>query len=137
MAELLVTNPRIRRRVQFVPVGESRVEQSHRDECDINKIMARYHRSGLLPGRGEPGYYGDFTAVDDYQDAVERVFAADRAFMELPSAVRKRFANDPSELLAFLADEGNRDEAVELGIIPPLEPVVEDVGSPDPDPVPE
>lgn len=119
----------VRRRVVTEITGESRVEQSHRDECNINKIMAKYYRTGLLPQRGMPGHYGDFTGVDTYHEATERVMAAQAAFMELPSQVRKQFNNDPAQLLAFLADDNNREKAIELGIIPPPEPV-----QPEPEP---
>ena len=43
--------------------------------------------------------------------------------MALPSRVRRRFDNDPAELMEFLADEANREEAVMLGLIEKEEPV--------------
>jgi len=108
----------VRRRVQAVPVGESRVEQSHRAECDINAMMTKYNRTGLLPGRGSPGFYGDFSGVSDYHSACNAVLAAERAFNALPSKIRKRFANDPAELISFVENADNKEEAIELGILP-------------------
>lgn len=112
----------IRRRVQTVPVGASLVEQSHRDECNINSIMSRYYKTGLVPSRGMPGHYGDFSDCNDYHTAVTRVMEAEDAFLRLPSQIRRQFDNDPAQLLAFLADDKNRDKAMELGIIP--EPII-------------
>lgn len=128
-----IENPRARRRVQFACVGESRTEQHHKNECDINKIMARSLKSGMLPTRGEAGFYGDFTDVEDYQTAVNRVIEAENAFMSLPSSIRKRFGNNPAELLDFMSDENNLDEAVKLGIIPVIEKEIEPV-TPEPEP---
>jgi len=36
--------------------------------------------------------------------------------MALPSDVRKRFSNDPAELIDFLADKKNDEEAIKLGL---------------------
>jgi len=50
-------------------------------------------------------------------------------FEALPSLVRERFANDPSRMLAFVADKANAKEAESLGLLapkapPPAPPVV-------------
>ena len=37
--------------------------------------------------------------------------------MALPSDVRSRFGNNPAELLDFLNDNSNYDEAIRLGLI--------------------
>lgn len=94
-------------------------KQSFKDECNINTIMAKYQNTGLIDHVAKvQGAYGDFTSVQDYQLSLNQVIAAQDAFDELPSAVRKRFANNPSELMAFLSDKENHDEAVKLGLIP-------------------
>lgn len=121
-------------RVQTHPVGESRTEQSHIGETNINAIIGRYHRTGLLPQRGRSGFYGDFTGITDYHDAVNRVKSAEDAFMSLPSKIRKRFENDPYNLLTFLENDDNRQEAIELGILP--SPQEEASLPPEPEPVP-
>ena len=110
------------RRVVQAVRGESRTEQAHRQETNINTIVSRYQRTGLLPVAAGSPRYGDFTGVVDYHSAVDAVHAAEDAFLSLPADVRKRFRNDPGELLAFLEDEGNRAEAVALGLIVPPEP---------------
>ena len=38
-------------------------------------------------------------------------------FMSLDAEVRKRFGNDPAQLLDFLADNKNYDEAKKLGLV--------------------
>lgn len=103
----------------------SRTKQSFKTECDINNLMARYTSSGLLPqGTTRTPVYGDFTTFDDYFHAVNIINHAQEHFDSLPAEARKRFANDPAELLLFLEDTRNRQEAINLGLIdkPPEPP---------------
>lgn len=128
--EIQIDPDRIRRRVKFDCEGPSKTEQHHKGAVNINQIVARSQKTGMLPTRTQPGQYGDFTQVTDFHDAQNRVIEAQNAFMSLPSKVRKSFDNDPGKLLAFLSDENNRDKAVELGIlskplVQPVEPPVE------------
>jgi len=122
---------RIAPRVQRLFYGESRVEQSHKKRVNVNSIVRKALKSGLMPNRGNPGFYGDFSDVDSYQECVDKVLEADSRFMSLPSDVRKRFNNDPTMLLEFMSDPENADEAVELGILPKPEFV-----APEPEPEP-
>lgn len=91
--------------------------QSGKDEADINWIVSRYLKTGELPAATNAAHYGDFTGISDYHTALNSVIAADEAFMALPATLRARFENDPGQLLDFLADSKNRDEAVKLGLI--------------------
>lgn len=94
-------------------------KQSFAGECDINTIMAKYERTGLIDHVNKvQSAYGDFTSVQDYQLCLNQVIEAQDAFDELPSRVRERFANDPSRLMEFVQDEANYDEAVKLGLVP-------------------
>lgn len=92
-------------------------KQSFRDECDINKLMAQYQKTGVMTHltRGLPSY-GDFTNAADYHTASTKVLEAQRAFDELPAEVRTRMRNDPMKLLEFLEDEKNHEEGVQLGL---------------------
>lgn len=94
-------------------------EQHHVSKVNINNIIDRYNRSGMLPQLvGSKPMFGDFSSGDDYHDACDKVIKAQNAFMSLPAKVRSRFKNDPENLFEFLSDENNRKEAVELGLIP-------------------
>lgn len=116
------------RRVQLhFDQDDGMTKQSFRDECDINFIMNKWKRTGELPPESnKPLHYGDFTNVDDYLTAQNRIIEADQAFLSLPSWMRKRFQNDPNELLRFLSDPANQAEAVKMGL----------ANSPEPDPTP-
>lgn len=105
------------RRVQVAPDGDSMTEQSHGDAVNINTIMRKARRQGYIPTFGRFPNYGDFSKTGTYQEALDQCIAAQERFMELPASVRKRFRNDPGELIHFLSDPGNVDEAVELGLV--------------------
>lgn len=94
----------------------SLTDQSFKDECDINNIIARFHSSGILPQSVDKPMYGDFTDVPTYQESCDLVMKIDSLFSSLPAVVRSRFSNDPCQLLYFLEDPANRDEAVSLGL---------------------
>lgn len=87
-------------------------------DADLNNIMKRY-ASGLppSPAGSRPPMFGDFSNIPDYQTSLQVVIDAQAKFADLPSAVRKRFDNDPGKLIEFLQDASNRDEAVRLGLI--------------------
>lgn len=109
-------SPRVGHPISFPEQG--RTKQSFKAECDINNIMAKYQRTGLLEAVNQhQAQYGDVTGVD-FQSAMQTVALANQMFMDMPSSIRKRFANDPGEFLAFVNDENNRDEAIKLGLIP-------------------
>lgn len=106
---------------------EGVTQQSFRDECDINTIVARFGLTGELPGDFRAPVSGDFTGVSDFHSAMTAVRQAEEAFMELPGAMRARFHHDPQELLMFLEDKGNRDEALRLGLLAKPPEVTRDV----------
>lgn len=92
--------------------------QSEKDSCDFNLIYQKYVRTGLMSNiRTTPPRYGDFTDASDYHTSVLRAQQAHDEFMLLPASIRARFSNDPGELIGFLADENNRAEAIQLGLI--------------------
>ena len=43
----------------------SMTEPQHKNECDINRIMAKFRVTGQLPVTQKVPQYGDFTAVGD------------------------------------------------------------------------
>ena len=99
----------------------SLTQQSFADECDINNIVARYVTTGVL---GDPlsvptnsPQYGDFTSVADFHVAQTIIAEATQMFDLLPASIRKRFENDPAQLLAFMEDDSNREEAIKLGLV--------------------
>lgn len=105
------------KRVQIFFEEKSLTEQSHKKKCDINNIMAKYRQTGILPVSTKSPLYGDFTSSEDFHTACNMVIKAREDFEQLPSAIRKRFDNDPGKLVEFLHDPTNVNEAIELGIM--------------------
>lgn len=105
--------------VQFTTKG--RTKQSFKDECDINKIMARFIKTRTLDFQQtmQPRY-GDSTGRD-YQAAMFTVAAANGLFAAMPSHLRSRFDNDPAKFLDFVGDKRNRAEAEDLGLLKAIE----------------
>lgn len=111
-----------------VVCGESRTKQSFRDQVNINTIIARYRKTGMLSHVNEnPGFYADVSNYGSYQESLAIVKAAEDAFMGLSAAVRARFENDPQKMIEFLSDSKNQDEAVALGLAKAKDPVVEKI----------
>lgn len=114
------------------PEGQSlsRTKQAFKEECDINVIIQKWQSTGITDhiNLARPSYL-DYDTPDDYLDAVNRVISAQNSFDALPSAVRSRFQNDPQQLLAFLQDGNNHEEAQSLGLL-------EEAATPAPTPAP-
>lgn len=108
-------------RVSTITPGESLCEQSHRDQVNINTIVARARR-GIMPATNPSQCnYGDFSSGTDFYTAQLRIKDAERDFMRLDVEIRKRFQNDPAQMIDFLADPDNQEEAQRLGLIPAAE----------------
>lgn len=124
-----------RKRVTLDFTGqESRTKQQFKDECDINQIMAKYARTGVLPiPVNSRAVYGDYSTPFDFQEAQDLIIRAQQQFESLPSGLRNRFGNDPKNFLAFCSDPANKKEMGELGLLKeaagdPLERKIEGTG---------
>jgi len=104
-------------RVTVVNTEKSRTQAHFAEQCDVNNIVKKYKVNGFLSHtHGRQGVYGDFSNVTDYQTALQTVIDAQNGFMTLPASVRKKFENDPQQLLTFLSDPKNAQEAFDLGL---------------------
>lgn len=104
------------------PRSRSRTHQSYAKDADINNIMGKYKKTGVL---GNPSIssqrsarFGDFSDLVDYPTMVSRIQQAQDDFMTLPSEVRAKFNHMVENALDFIADPANADEAVRLGLLP-------------------
>lgn len=111
----------------------SRTKQSFQSECDINNIMKKYEKTGLIDHvQNITGQFADCSNVLDYHAAVNFVQDAYDNFMGLPSVVRARFKNDPAQFYDFVNNPANLDEMVELGLVvrPDVSPVQQQTTTP-------
>lgn len=104
-------------KISSLNTDPSLTQQQFKDECDINNIIKTYSQTGALPVSKKVGAFLDVSNVTDYQTSLQTVYEAQRAFDALPSKIRTRFENDPNQLLAFIEDDKNHDEALSLGLL--------------------
>lgn len=105
------------RKCQVVCKDESLAQQHCKEECDINYILRRSQKTGVLEhvARGS-AQYGDFDGMD-YHTACNCVLEAESQFLELPARVREKFNNDPGAFLDFASNAENRAEMQKLGLL--------------------
>lgn len=110
------------KRVQCFPLGPSMTKQAMAEEANINIIMARYEKTGLVNHVNQyGGQYADMPNQSDFHEAMNLVTSAQQMFADLPAGVRDKFKNDPGEFLDFMSDEENLPEMVEMGLVGPEE----------------
>lgn len=110
-------------------IPPSRTKQQFVSQCDINNIVKQFAKTGQfthLSANLAKGTYADLPDPIEFQDSMNTVIQAEAAFASLPSKVRSRFGNDPSEFLLFMQDPSNQDETIKMGLAtdnrPPPEP---------------
>lgn len=105
------------------PNSRSRTHQSFAKDADINNIMAKYRKTGILVdptlvNSARQPRFGDFSDIVDYASIVNRITQANADFMTLSAEVRAKFDNDVEKCLVFIADPKNLVEAVKLKLLP-------------------
>lgn len=92
-------------------------EQHHKKECDVNNIVKKYDKTGLIEHiQRFEGEFGDLTGMD-FKAMQDKVANAKSRFNLLPADIRARFDNDPQKLISFMDDPRNREEGITLGLI--------------------
>jgi len=96
--------------------AEDQTQQHFERETNINSIVSRYQKTGVLPTAlirevqfGEVG--------PDLVQSLNKIKAAKEQFMQLPAKIREEFGNNPDQFLKFLADPHNYEKAKTLGIV--------------------
>ena len=104
------------RRHKLKMYGTTVTKQSFKDDCDINLIMAKFVKTGVLSNtREDPPEYG-FASSDDFRESMEIVSKANSMFESMPSKIRNKFENDPAKFLDFVQDDKNQTEMQEMGL---------------------
>lgn len=114
--------PRFPQRLEFdKDIEPSKTQQQFRDEADINVILDKYLQTGRLDNVKAAGaMFGTFPAMD-YQQALNTVRAAQEAFYELPSDIRRQFGNDAAAFVDFMDNPENVPELRRMGFLPEIE----------------
>jgi hypothetical protein len=108
----VVTNPEV----------VSRTSQSERKHADINFIVAKAKKTGVLASggvlNGRQPSYGDFSSGDDFEQMQLKVARFKSDFELLPSELRNKFENRAELLLDFVLNPENKEKAIEMGLLP-------------------
>lgn len=106
--------------------GRKSLTQVHQaPDCDINRMMEKATRTGVVPVNARQGIFADVSSINEYHFMLNTIRNAESGFLTLPVGVRDRFRHDPANLLAFLDDPRNAKEAESLGLVVPKSPVAE------------
>lgn len=104
--------------VEHIFSEESMTQQSFKDMTDVNLIMKKFLRGGPLPVSSDArAVFMDVSHGMDYREVLERTMEAQEAFDSLPSDMRARFGHDVANVLDFVGNPANYNEAVKLGLI--------------------
>ena len=98
------------------PSEISCTKQQFKDECDINKILKRYKKTGTVPTNGKSPIYGDFSNGLDYTELMNKVAKVGEVFDQLPFDFRKEMGFNPENMIKFVLDDKNYDRSVDLGL---------------------
>lgn len=109
------------------PVADSSkpslTQQEFRESCDINNILSKFsvqaQALGVDPSLLMPqdqGTYGDFSQLDDFQTAQNKIAFLNDQFSNLPSSVRRKFGDDLNTFINAVSDPSRVDELGELGV---------------------
>jgi len=106
-----------RERSSITIYGETMTQQHMAKDCDINNIMKKYEKTGIVTHLAKyQGDYHDFTVMPDFHTAMNTIKEADEMFLSLPASIRDKFENDPGKFVEFATDECNHDELVKMGL---------------------
>lgn len=98
-------------RVQKFCTGKKLTVDSEKDSTDINRLVKSF-----TPPDPRQLQFFDTTELPDFREMQDTIVRVHDQFAALPSRLRERFNNDPTDLVEWLADPENQDEAVELGL---------------------
>jgi hypothetical protein len=112
-------------------MGDSLTIQTPSNETDINRIVSRAMRTGILGNGGgsRQPMFGDFSSGDDFEALQMKIVQWNSGFMTLPASVRQALGNNPARLIDVMADPDNDAYASvakslrDLGLIPDKKPI--------------
>lgn len=119
------------RQTQIVE-GPTMTEQNHEKTCNINTIMAKYQKTGVVDHINKhQGRYADVSGAD-FRTALELCTEQQTIFEELPATARDYFGHDVAEYVDFVSDGGDLNEILAPTPVAPETP--ETPSEPPPEP---
>jgi len=93
---------------------DGRTKQAFKDECNIQKIMARSDIAGTISHLEKfEGVYADY-ADFDFHEQINKLTRGREIFDELPAEVRAEFNQSPMDFFEYVNDPKNIDRLGEL-----------------------
>lgn len=121
-----------RQRHTTVAHGGGMTKQAHKNESDVNWIVAKYIKTGVIEhGNANSARYGFAPAVD-FREALELIDEAKQQFDTLPAKVRKEFDNSAEKFLKFCEQPDAAEKLIELGVEAATPPWKQDKPEPTP-----
>lgn len=99
----------------------SRVDRSFAADADINVIVSRFLKTGVLPSLAVPPQFGDMTLIPRGTDALMAVRNAQQSFERLPLELQKELGHNIANFEPWLVDPKNRERAIQYGFLKPSE----------------
>lgn len=117
--KLISTRANGTKRVQTINDLPSCTQKQWKDDVDVNKIMARYKKTGQITHlrNAQEGVYADLSELPDLLTAKLQIQHAEQTFLQIPASTRAIFNNDPLQLISYLKDPKNHEEAIHLGLM--------------------
>lgn len=95
------------------PRGESMAKQSFKDSVDINNILKKYNKTGVIEHLSSHAPEYRFATALTFTEAQQTVAKAQTMFNELPAAARARFNNNPAQFLEYFENYEDTEEAAD------------------------
>ncbi len=96
--------------VPLLVYTDGRTKQCFKDECNIDKIMARFNQTGTMSHLAKyEGVYADFSDFD-FHEQTNRLTRGREIFDELPAELRREFGQSPAAFFAYVNDPANADD---------------------------
>ena len=109
----------------------SKTDQQYKDDCDVNEIIRRYKKDGIVPHvKNINAQFADVSDIPSLMEGIERIDAAKEEWLKVPASIRKKHGNSVVNFYNWLADPANQDEAVKLGLKKKPKPAEEPVAAP-------
>ncbi|QXP44236.1 MAG: internal scaffolding protein [Arizlama microvirus] len=94
-----------------------KTDQSFAKMVNVNEIVAKFKKTGQITHLAKnAGKYADVSNITDLHESLIKVQEAQNTFLTLPAYIRKQFNNNPQEMIAFLQDPKNDEQAVQMGL---------------------
>ena len=92
------------------------VEQSHKDEVNINNIVKRHGVDLIAKTAALQQFTYDDNPNNDFHETMNMILKAKDSFSSVPSEIRKQFDNDPAKFMDFIHNGDNQQQLIDWGL---------------------